>query len=419
MRYERGMLLSLSRLIVVTLMPLLAACAGRVEGVFQATSAPAAGAGTVSMLVATTRAAAADPDRLFSGERARGFSYATIDVSVPPDSVREIGEVQWPKQLPADPAREFATRSARVIDLDAAQATMRARLAASRHGHVLVFVHGYNSHFSDAVFRFAQIVHDSKAPAVPVLFTWPSRGKLLDYGYDRESANYSRDALEAVLAALDRNPGVREISLLAHSMGNWVTLEALRQMAIRRGAIAGKIRSVMLAAPDVDVDVFRTQINQIRPGRARFTLFTSRDDRALRVSSRLWGSAVRLGAVDPSAEPYRSDLARDRIEVIDLTAVKSGDALNHGKFAESPQVVRLIGGRLAAGQSLHAGRPASLSDHLQNAASHGAAAIGGAAAAIVTAPLAIVDAEEREKLGHRLREAGQRTGSALDRKSVV
>jgi esterase/lipase superfamily enzyme len=61
-------------------------------------------------------------------------------------------------------------------------------------------VHGFNNRFDDAVYRFAQIVHDSKVPAIPVLFTWPSRGemKLRAYTYDRESANYSRDALESL-----------------------------------------------------------------------------------------------------------------------------------------------------------------------------------------------------------------------------
>jgi esterase/lipase superfamily enzyme len=52
--------------------------------------------------------------------------------------------------------------------------------------------------FDEAVYRFAQITHDSRATAVPVLFTWPSRGKFLAYAYDRESATYSRNALEEV-----------------------------------------------------------------------------------------------------------------------------------------------------------------------------------------------------------------------------
>jgi esterase/lipase superfamily enzyme len=33
---------------------------------------------------------------------------------------------------------------------------------------VLVFVHGFNNRFEDAVYRFAQIVHDTRADVVPV-----------------------------------------------------------------------------------------------------------------------------------------------------------------------------------------------------------------------------------------------------------
>ena len=58
------------------------------------------------------------------------------------------------------------------------------------------------------MYRFAQIVHDSKTKAVPVLFTWPSRGELLAYTYDRESANFSRDALELVLREMVKDPAV-------------------------------------------------------------------------------------------------------------------------------------------------------------------------------------------------------------------
>jgi esterase/lipase superfamily enzyme len=204
---------------------------------------------------------------------------------------------------------------------------------------VLVFIHGFNNRFDDAVFRFAQIVHDSGAPVVPILFTWPSRGSVLAYGYDRESTAYSRNALESLLKAISRDPAVGEISILAHSMGNSLALETLRQMAIRDGRVAPKIRNVLLAAPDVDVDLAREAIIDMGPkaNRPSFTLFVSQDDRALAVSRRVWGSEARLGAINPDQEPYRTQLEQANVTVLDLTKLKAGDALNHGKFAESPE----------------------------------------------------------------------------------
>ncbi len=399
-------------LVSLLVVSLLTGCSSRTEGVLVPAAEAPAGTHRVEMLVATTRLPSDKPGEMFSGERARFLSLADIAISVPPDDTRKVGEVQWPSRVPADPAREFAAVRAERTDLPAAQANLQRLLRTKGHGRVLVFVHGYNSRFDEAVFRFAQIVHDSGAAVAPVLFTWPSRGRLLEYGYDRESANYSRDALEGVLASLQKNPGVTEISVLAHSMGNWVTLEALRQMAIRDKRIAPKIRNVMLAAPDVDIDVFRSQINQIGDQRPYFVLLSSRDDVALDVSRRLWGSTVRLGAVDPQAEPFRTDLARDRIDVVDLTALKGRDDLAHGKFAEVPEVVRAIGLRLAGGQTLNDSR-ASLGERIAVTATSGGAAIGGAAGLILSAPAAIIDPRSRQSLGDQTREVGAHSRDAL------
>jgi esterase/lipase superfamily enzyme len=192
-------------------------------------------------------------------------SYAAITVSIPPDASREVSQIQWPSSIPGDPRRDFVTVSADYIEKGAFINSVATKAKRGRQGKVLIFVHGFNNKFDDAVYRFAQIVHDSKAPSVPVLFTWPSRGeiKLGSYTYDRESANYSRDALEELIDTLDRNPNVSEINLLAHSMGNWVALEALRSRYIRPARFSDKLKNVMLVAPDVDVDVFRTQIRRM------------------------------------------------------------------------------------------------------------------------------------------------------------
>ena len=330
----------------------------------------AAGTHKVDIVAATTRSPlGAKPGEMFTGERAKALSYAAITVSLPPDEARRVGDVQWPSRTPGDPARDFVTRRADPVDEAQAMRDLHALLAASPGRRVLLFVHGYNNQFEEAVYRLAQIAHDSHAPAVPLLFTWPSRGKLLAYGYDRESATYSRDALEALLQKLARDPEVREVSVLAHSMGNWATLEALRQMSIRNRGLPKKIGAVMLAAPDVDVDVFRTEIAGIEAPGTKFSLFVSQDDRALAVSQRVWGNVPRIGAVDPEAEPYRSEFAAARIEVFDLTKLKTDDATRHAKFAASPEVVRLIGTRLVEGQTIEENK-AGLGDRMGRVA-HG------------------------------------------------
>ncbi len=137
-------------------------------------------------------------------------------------------------------------------------------------------------------------------------------------------------------------------------MGGWLTLETLRQVVIRRGTLPTKVKDVMLAAPDVDVDVALAQGRVIQQARhkPRMTLFVSTDDKALSASRWLWGSRDRLGSINPAQEPYRTNLGKSGVVVIDLSDVASADSLNHGKFAASPAIVQLIGKRLATGQEI-------------------------------------------------------------------
>ena len=323
------------------------ACAGRLQqGMLVPVAQSAEGTSRVQVLAATTRQrAAADPGEMFSGERAETSSYAAVTVSIPPDNARKVGEIQWPEALPGDPRRDFVTVSANYLDQKEFVSALSATAKQTRRNKVIVFVHGFNNRFDDAVYRFAQIVHDAKAPGIPVLFTWPSRGelKLRAYTYDRESANYSRDAFEQLLSMVAANPNVKEINIVAHSMGNWVTLEALRAMSIKTGKIGAKIRNVMLVAPDVDVDVFRTQIQRMGSSRPRFSLFVSQDDKALGLSQAIWGGVPRLGEINPAQEPYQSELKRENIEVFDLTSLK-GSAHDRA-FEDITQVVVMIRNR--------------------------------------------------------------------------
>lgn len=322
-------------------------CAGRAsQGLLVPVTQSVEGTSRVQVLVATTRQrATGDAGEMFNGERGEGLSFAAVTISIPPDGAREIGEVKLPSSPPGDPARDFVTVSANYLEKQELSNAITATAKQTGRDRVLVFVHGFNNRFDDAVYRFAQIVHDSKAPGIPVLFTWPSRGetKLRAYTYDRESANYSRDGLEQTLDMLAANPNVKQINVVAHSMGNWVTLEALRSMSIRNGKIGAKIKNVMLVAPDVDVDVFRTQISRMGTARPQFSLFVSQDDQALGLSQAIWGGIPRLGDIDPAQEPYQSELARDKIEVFDLTKLK-GNAHSRA-FEDITTVMTMINER--------------------------------------------------------------------------
>jgi esterase/lipase superfamily enzyme len=402
----------LRTLTIAALVSSLGACAGP-RGVMVPVSGTFPGTSKVDMLVATTRKRI-DPQELFSGDRGPAAVFGNIAVSIPPEAARQVGEVQWPQQVPGNPATDFVTLKADIIGRPQALAWFHRTLRTVPRRQVLVFVHGFNNRFEDAVFRFAQIAHDSHASIVPVLFTWPSRGSVLAYGYDRESTAYSRNAFESLLTAISRDPAVGEISILAHSMGSSLALETLRQMAIRDGRVAPKIRNVLLAAPDVDVDLARQAIVDMGPiaKRPAFTLFVSQDDRALAVSRRVWGSEARLGSINPEQEPYRTQLEQANITVLDLTKLKDGDALNHGKFAASPEVVQLIGARLAAGQTVTDSR-VGLGDRIIQVTAGAATAVGTAAGLAASVPVAVVDPQTRRNLGDHVDALGHSASDAF------
>ncbi|MGM5053332.1 alpha/beta hydrolase [Rhizobium sp. 814_E9_N1_1] len=394
---------ALTGLLVATMV--LAGCGGRPVGVMQAAGTVAPGTSKVDLLVATTRAADDNPAVLFSGERGTGLAVNAVDVSIPPEANRKVGQVQWPSRLPADPLRDFVTVSVDPLDGERAGETwLKTHMPKSRR--VLVFVHGFNNRYEDAVYRFAQIVHDSHADVAPVVFTWPSRGSIFDYNYDKESTNYSRDALEELLTRTAANPAVSDVTIMAHSMGTWLTVEALRQMAIRNGHVASKINNVILASPDLDVDVFGRQFASLGKERPHFTIFVSQDDRALALSRRISGNVDRLGQIDPSVEPYRSKLEAAGITVLDLTKLKGGDRLNHGKFAESPEVVKLIGDRLIAGQAITDSN-VGLGEAVGAVAMGAAQTAGSAVSVAVSTPIAIFDPRTRRNYDAQLKRLGQ------------
>ncbi len=140
-------------------------CAGRpLQGVLVPVEAVES-TSRVPVLVATTRErAAADTGDMFNRERAATMSYAMVSVSIPPDEARVVGAIQWPAVPPGDPRREFVTVSADYLDKAAFNTTINTVAKTTRRSKAMIFIHGFNNRFDDAVYRFAQIVQDFEGP---------------------------------------------------------------------------------------------------------------------------------------------------------------------------------------------------------------------------------------------------------------
>jgi esterase/lipase superfamily enzyme len=385
-------------LLVAAILCSLIGCAARPENVFHPLALAASDTARVDMLVATTRKPSDDPGQLYTGDRGTAISLNSIVVSIPPDRNRTIGKVQWPLLVKPNPEKEFAVLNVGKI---ASQQQVLEWVRQNRNGkrQVLIFVHGFNNTYADAVFRFAQIVHDTGTDAAPILFTWPSRGDVFDYLYDKESTNYSRRALEDLILQATKSPDVADVTILAHSMGAWLTAEALRDIALRDKIIPAKVRNVVFASPDIDIDVFRRQFIELGAKRPHFTIFTSTNDKALEVSRLLSGGVSRVGGTD--LMPYAPVLEKLGVSVIDTSAVVPGDPLGHIAFADTPDIVRLLGRRLA-GQSL-SGEEANIADRIGVSAANFA---GSAARVAVAAPAAVISPKAGEILKRELSSDG-------------
>lgn len=311
----------------------LGACAGVPDSAVLHPVAEKAGLGQpVSVLAATTRQRSAADPRDFTSEREFGLSYDAYRVSVPP--VHVPGEIEWPARLPGDPAKSFVVTGSQRLDQAGFARDVTRDMKGS--GEVIVFVHGYNTSYQEAVFRAAQLKHDNEIREAMVAFSWPSAAAVTGYLADREASTYSRDYLERTLDGLARMPGVKRIHIIAHSMGGWLTMETLRQATLRgRSAFLPKLGEVFLASPDIDVYVFRTQLDVIGRRTPPITVAISDDDQALGLSQWLAGDVPRVGNIPADltdAEEARKTIARYGLRVINMTKAKGADPVNHSKF---------------------------------------------------------------------------------------
>ena len=288
--------------------------------------------------VATSRAPVDDPALMFEGGRSDDLHYYKLDISVPP--VRDTGELRYPNQNP-DPQREFMALDQRNIGSIAGfKSELNGALdTRSAQGRIIVvYVHGYNVTYPEAVFRAAQLRADLDLQGPTVLYSWPSAGSISLYAYDRDSALFARNGLADLLIDL-ATTRADKIIIMAHSMGCSITMEALRTLSLsRRTDVLRQLDGVVLASPDIDVDVFRSQIEKIDVSRLPIIVMASSRDRVLWVSQVITGGHPRVGAADNI--PELSELG---VIVLDLSGIDDGEITGHTAFASSPTLLAIIG----------------------------------------------------------------------------
>jgi esterase/lipase superfamily enzyme len=289
---------------------------------------------TMRVFYATNRQGnpGAAPDKRYPGTRG-ALEQGVCEVSIPRD--HRLGQLEqpalWRMEFKADPERHVVLLSVAPQPRDDFMAEVRARVAQSKSRSLFVFVHGYNVNFADAARRTAQMTYDLGYDGAPILFSWPSQGRLSGYLEDENNSEWSVPDLRDFLADLARRAGDGEIYLVAHSMSNRVATRALARLLTEQPTLAPRFRELLLIAPDLDVDIYRRELApvfaQVGP---RVTLYASNRDKALSASKKLHGG-TRLGDANPVTVLAGMDS-------IDATEVET-DLLGHSYFAEAKHVL--------------------------------------------------------------------------------
>jgi esterase/lipase superfamily enzyme len=314
------------------------------------------------IFITTTREASDAVGALYSTTRSSDLGLSSVVVTVPPTHV--VGELERPTRLPPDPRTEFTILDPVIFRADESFITDVNRELARRppgQRSLLLFVHGYNTSTSDAILRLGQFVEDSGFPGVPVLFTWASAAQVPRYVYDLNSALVARVQLKEMADILRRTRAER-FDILAHSMGTFLIMEGLVDAHLSGTLNArGQIDHIVLASPDIDIDLFKTQLGILPQSIVdRIFILVSKDDGALSVSRRLAGGVDRVGAADAE------ELDELGVTVIDLSEVEDSGSGSHSKFAGSPDVVKLIGAALNSGAEIDGGEVPTMQGLLQN-----------------------------------------------------
>jgi esterase/lipase superfamily enzyme len=253
------------------------------------------------------------PEDYFGSERSvnGALSYGRAEVNIPYYHKAGRIETPWLKiRALRDPRKHLFVLKLLPVDED--QFFNEVAEFGRGEGDVLVYVHGFNVSFDDAIVRAGQIAFDFGFSGAPIVYSWPSLNSVVGYNSDWGHVNWSTKHIAFFLETLAARTKGRKVHLVAHSMGSKGLLNALRMLA-NSGKTQVKFGSVLLCAPDYDAVLFREQIaGEIKPLAAQWVVYTSKKDIALIASEKL-NMAPRLGRPVTYAEGY---------EIIDASEIE-------------------------------------------------------------------------------------------------
>jgi esterase/lipase superfamily enzyme len=255
-----------------------------------------------------------------------GFS----DVTIPPD--HRPGEFERPQLIrmewKEDDLKHVVLQRVEVMPHD----EFFADLQQADKKSALVFIHGFNVRFDDALRRTGQLAVDLEYTGIPILYSWPSQGKTISYTKDEANVGWTVPHLEQFLVDLRIKGNLKQIHVVAHSMGNRALLGMAERLGLRDTFQEPLIARAVMAAPDVDSLEFQNRFAKpLKRVAKATTVYGSRHDRALLLSESIHGYD-RLGLV---SEEFRSI---ENVDMVDTTPLDLS-MLGHSYYGSHPVVL--------------------------------------------------------------------------------
>lgn len=274
------------------------------------------------------------PAEIFSAQRSEKIHYGTCNVSIPHN--HKMGELEspsiWRFEFRNDPKKHVVLLSVTERNKKDFFAQAAECAAEADADSAFIFIHGYNVTFEDAAKRTAQITYDLQFQGAPIFYSWPSHGRTTAYTKDEENVRWSQGNLKTFLDEFMKESAVRNIHIIAHSMGNRAVTGALCDLFKEKPESRKRIKELILTAPDIDADIFKRDIVPILTSpNASVTLYASSKDLALEASRKVHGHQ-RAG------DSGKNIVICNGLETIDASDVTT-DFLGHSYFAQAKSVI--------------------------------------------------------------------------------
>ena len=242
-----------------------------------------------------------------------------------------------------------------------------AKLQASK-ATPLVYVHGFNTKYEEAVLRAGQLAYDLKYQGPVLVFSWPAGS--VGEGFDEVmlQKTYQINKINAIGSINMFIEFLQEMqaknikaNFIVHSMGHQIVLTAMQQIGQQIGQQLGQqigqktaqqtnqqiatqninsansnlvansgqiMQELFLLAPDYEASLFQQNLAVIKPLANRITLYCSQNDKAL-AASKITNNNHRLGECLKINDPS--------LDVVNVTNIDNNlTGLGHSYFKYKP-----------------------------------------------------------------------------------